>query len=193
MIAWVPTSMSISPCREAGEDVLALLALLAAGQDRDAHAGALGQRRDRLQMLARENFGRRHQCRLLAGFRDGGGSQQRDHRLARADVALQQPQHPQRLAEVAGDGSGRLLLRGRQRVGQCVDDLSPQMPVAGVAHAGRPAKLGPHQRQRQLARQQFVIGEPLPERLVGQDVVQLLRDVNARQRLGERREASCAG
>ncbi len=102
------------PC----QDLAPLLALLAAGEDGDPQAGALGQRRDGLDMLARENFGRRHQGSLLAGFGDGGGGQQRHHRLARADVALQQPQHPHRLTQILGDGGDRVALRRRQRVGQ---------------------------------------------------------------------------
>ena len=66
---------------------------LAAGQDGDADAGGFGQRRDGLQMLAREQLGRRHERRLAAGLDHGGGGDQRHHGLAGADVALQQAQH----------------------------------------------------------------------------------------------------
>jgi len=55
--------------------------------------------------------------RPAAGFGYGGRGQQRHHSLARTDVALQQPQHPQRLAQIFGDGGNSLLLRGRQRIG----------------------------------------------------------------------------
>ena len=54
--------------REALEDVAALAAALAAGEDRDADAGGFGERRDGVEMLAREDFGRRHQRRLPAGL-----------------------------------------------------------------------------------------------------------------------------
>ena len=175
-----------------GEDVLPLLALLAAGEDRNAQAGALGERRDRLQMLARENFGRRHQRGLLARFGNGGSRQQRDHRLAGADVALQQPQHAKRFCEILGDRGGGLLLRGGQRIGQGIDDLPAQMAVARVADARGAAKLRPHQRQRQLAGKQLVEGEPLPEGFVGKDVVELLRNVDAFQRFVRTREISSA-
>ncbi|MGY4428058.1 hypothetical protein ACVWWO_000535 [Bradyrhizobium sp. F1.13.1] len=37
-----------------------LLAFFAAGEDRDPHARTLGERRDGLDVLARQNFGRRH-------------------------------------------------------------------------------------------------------------------------------------
>ena len=89
--------------REPVEDGLALAAALAAGEDGDAEAGGFGERRDGLEMLAREDFGRRHQRGLAAGLDHGGRGEQRDHRLAGADVALQQPQHALRLGEVGDD------------------------------------------------------------------------------------------
>ena len=88
-----------------------LLALFAPGQDRNAHPGALGERGDGLDMLARQNFRGCHQRCLLAYFGHGGGGQQRNHRLARADIALQQPQHPHRLAQIFRDRRHRLTLR----------------------------------------------------------------------------------
>ena len=57
--------------------------------------------------------------------------------------------------------------------------LLAQMAVAGVAVAGGPAQLRAHQRQRQLTGQQFVEGEPRPERAVGQDIGQLDRHMDA--------------
>ena len=93
---------------EPRQDLAALLALFAAGQDRDAQAGALGQRRDGLDVLARQDFRRRHQRGLLADLGDGGGREQRHHGLAGADIALQQPQHAHRLAQIVGDGGDRL-------------------------------------------------------------------------------------
>ena len=174
------------------QDFAPLLALLAAGQDRHAQAGAFGQRRDGLDMLAREDFGRRHQRGLLAGLDDRSGGEQRHHRLAGADVALQQPQHPHRLAQILGDGGDRLALRGRQRIGQGVDDLVAQMAVAGVAVAGRTPQLRAHQRQRQLAGQQFVEGKPRPERAIGQDVGEFDRHMHAVQRFADRRKAAAA-
>ena len=189
----MPTSRSISPASSRARISRALLALLAAGQDRDLHAGALGERRDGLDVLARQDFGRRHQRGLLAGFGDGGGGEQRDHGLAGADVALQQPQHAHRLAQISAMAASGLLLRGRQRIGQRVDDLAAQMAVAGMAVAGGAAQLRAHQRQRQLPGEQFVEGKPRPERAVGQDVGQLDRHMNAVQRLADRREAGSGG
>ena len=177
---------------EPRQDLAALLALFAAGEDRDPQPGAFGQRRDGLDVLARQNFGRRHQRRLLAGFGHGGGRQQRHHGLAGADVALQQPQHPHRLAQILGDGGDRVALRRRQRIRQRIDDAAAQMAVAGVAIAGRAAQLRADQRQRQLTGQQFVEGEPRPERTIGQDVREFDRDMDAGERFPDRRELAAA-
>ena len=143
-------------------------------------------------MLAREDFGRRHQRRLLAGLGDRGGGEQRHHRLAGADIALQQAQHPHRLAQILGDGGNRLALRGRERIGQRVDDLVAQMAVAGVAVTGRTPQLRAHQRQRQLPGQQFVKGQPRPERAIGQDIREFDRHMHAIERLPDRRKAAAA-
>ena len=88
---------------EAGEDRLALAALLAAGEDGEADAGGLGQRRDGAGVLANQQLGRRHQRRLAAGLDDVRGGEQRHHRLARADVALEQAQHALGRGEVGLD------------------------------------------------------------------------------------------
>ena len=62
------------------------------------------------------------------------------------------------------------------------------MAVAGVAVAGRPPQLRAHQRQRQLACEQFVEGKPRPEPPLRQHVGQFDRQVHAVERLLERRE-----
>ena len=81
----------------------ALAAALAAGQDRDADAGVLRQRRDGGEMLARQDFGRRHQRGLPSGLDHGRRGQQRHHRLAGADVAVQEPHHALRPRQVGDD------------------------------------------------------------------------------------------
>ena len=102
--AWVPTRISISPDASRARRFVAFLAALAAGEDFGADAGGLGQWRDGLEMLARENFGRRHQRCLHAGLDHGRGGKQRHHGLAGADIALQQPHHAFGLAEIGDDG-----------------------------------------------------------------------------------------
>ncbi len=66
------------------------------------------------------------------------------------------------------------------------------MAVAGMAVAGRPPQLRADQRQRQLARQQFVEGKPRPERAVGQDVGQFDGHMDAVQRFADRWKVAAA-
>ncbi len=69
--------------------------------------GGRRKRRDGGKVLACQDLGRRHQRGLAAGLDDGGGGEQRDDGLARADVALQQPQHALGLGEIGDDvGNG---------------------------------------------------------------------------------------
>ena len=110
--------------REPLQHLGALAAAFAAGEDRDADAGGFGERRDGREMLARQDFGRRHQRRLPAGLDHGRGGEQRDHGLAGADIALQQAQHALRLGEIGHDFVDARVLRRRQRIGQRGDDLA---------------------------------------------------------------------
>jgi hypothetical protein len=134
--------------RQPGQNLRALAALLPAGEDRDAHAGPLGQRRDRSKMLAREDFGRRHQRGLSAGLDGARHRKQRHHRLARADIALQQPQHALRLGQVGVDFGQRLFLRARQRIGQGARRLLDALPSPTSGRPAIRARPGAHQRQR---------------------------------------------
>ena len=104
------------------EDIGALAPAFTTGEDRNPNAGGFGERRHRLEVLARQDLGRRHHGRLTAGLDHRGGGQQRHDCLARPDVALQQPQHALRLAEILDDLADRADLRGRQRIGQGIDD-----------------------------------------------------------------------
>src|SRR5215831_18885227 len=53
--------------RELAEDVAALASTLATGEDGNIDAGGGGERRHGVEVLARQNFGRRHQRGLPAG------------------------------------------------------------------------------------------------------------------------------
>ena len=165
---------------------------LAAGENGDADAGGGRQRRDSLEMLAGENFRRRHERRLAAGFDHGRGGEQSHQRLAGADIAVQQPQHAVRLRQVGDDVGYRAVLRGRQRIGQGGDDLGPQQPFGGAAAAGAFAHMAAQQRQRKLAGEQLVIGEPRPRGALRLQVGRRRRMMNAAQRLGKARETHCA-
>ncbi len=85
------------------------LALRPAGQDIDRDARRRGHPRKRGVVLPRENFRRRHQHSLAAGFDRRQHRHQGHGRLAGADVPLQQPQH------AVGSGHvGKDLVDGRR-------------------------------------------------------------------------------
>ena len=67
-----------------------------------------------------------------------GRREQRDHGLAGADIALQQPQHALRPGQIGDDVVDRLLLRMGQRIGQRLEDACAQQALAGRCR-GRPA------------------------------------------------------
>ena len=76
-----------------------------------------------------------------------------------------------RLGEIGDDVVDRARLRRRERIGQGRDDLLRAAARRRVL--GRPAgrcMVRAHQRERELAGQQFVIGEPRPGRRFGRDV-----------------------
>ena len=122
---------------EAHQHAVARPALLAAGEDRDAHADAVELAEQGRMMLAGEDFGRREQRRLRAGFDRGEHRQQRDQRLARADVALEQAQHRRRLRHVAADFLDHAPLRAGQLVGQLELAVSSPVPASGVVRCRR--------------------------------------------------------
>ena len=84
-----------------------VLLLLAAGQPGHAQAARREQRLQPADQLAEvllgQDFGRRHQRALPAGVDGDRRRQRRDHGLARADIALQQPVH----RHAAAPGRGR--------------------------------------------------------------------------------------
>ena len=88
------------------------------------------KRRKGAEMLLDQKLRGRHQRRLRAGLGGAQHRQQRHQRLARADIALQQPQHGPRRRHVSVDlrparGSARASAGSRN-----AQRLGPQMPVA---------------------------------------------------------------
>ena len=166
-----------------------LAAALAAGENGDADAGGVRQRLYGGQVLPRQNFRRRHQRRLPAGFDDGRRGKQRHHRLAGADVTVKKPQHAVRLRQVRDDVGDRALLRGRQRVGERLDDTRAQLAFRRSAAARARPHAPAQQRERKLAGEQFVVGETCPGGVVRIEVGRLVRPVDAAQRVGEIRKA----
>ena len=123
-------------------------ALVAAGQQRDAQARrcASGAMRSKC-WRARISVGA-----ISAACRPAsttlGHRQQRDHRLARADVALQQPQHALVGGEIGADLGERCALRAGERKRQGRLDLRrASRAVAGAGAAARCRACGAHQQQ----------------------------------------------
>ena len=174
---------------EAFEDFAALAAALPAGEDGKADAGGGGKRRDGRKMLARQNFGRRHEGRLPPGLDHIRCRDERDDGLARADVAVEKPQHARRLRQNGNNVGDRARLRRRQPIRQRRHDLVAKPALGGAAAAAAIAHMPAQQSERELARQQFVIGEPRPRRALRRDIVRRLRPMDGAQRVGKARIA----
>ena len=118
-------------------------------------------------MLARQDLGRRHQRGLGAGLDRVEHGEQRHHRLAAADIALQQPQHARRRRHVGGDLGERLAAapRSARRAGRAIT-LSRSAALGLERAAGQAPLMRPHQRDRELVGQQLVdrrgAGAPAP-------------------------------
>ena len=125
-----------------------------------------GQPRDQGAHLCRvllgEDLGRGHQRALVASLDRHQHGGEGHHRLARADVTLQQPVHGQRPGQIVGDGGDGLLLGAGEGKGQLLDEAVHQgrIPVGPCHHvADPPGILG----QPVLAKHQ---GQLQPEQLV---------------------------
>ena len=173
--------------RKIGQHGFPRLALVAAREQRDADAGRLGQRRQRGQMLAGEDLGRRHQHALPARLDGGEQRECRDQRLARTHVALKQAVHALGTCHVGGDLGHGTGLRAGRRPGQRLQDTRLQASL-GLRHAAsRAAAVAAHQRQRHLLGEQFVIGQPFARRRQQRQVVHapgIMRGTDRRRPVG---------
>ncbi len=141
-------------------------------------------------MLTRQDLGRRHECGLPTGLDNGGGGEQGNDGLAGADIAMEEPQHALRLRQVGDDVGDRALLRGGERIGQRRNYARARAAFRCTAAPRANAQVGPQQRQRELACQQFVISEPRPRRAFRRDILRRLRSMDtarARRQSWERR------
>ena len=162
----------------------ARLSLDPAGQQLDAHlapshaARALEvaqQRAHRGEVLLGQHLGRHHQGALVAALHGGEQRGQRHHRLARADVALQQSVHRERSGHVGhNDGQGPALRLGElvgkavQEPGhQCVAHPTGDLPRRHgvVQRAGVVLEGAPPQDQCQLQAEELVEHEAPARRL----------------------------
>ena len=103
------------------------------GQQRDAKPRRLQQPRQRHEVLLRQNFGRRHERHLLAILHRHQRGEQGDDRLARSDVALQEPVHRLRPLQVFDNLLEGLSLPRRQAERQHAPDrfADPIVDVCG--------------------------------------------------------------
>lgn len=173
---------------------------LGAGQQRDpggvlgaAEQAGLGERAeqggDGAVVLLGQDLGGREQGGLPAGVDDLEHRQQRHHRLAGADLALQQPHHRHRLGDLLGQHRPDLPLPGGQGERQPVQQRLPDAARAGRAGDGdlgagdRPA-LGERglQHERLLVPQPVLGALPLP--VAVRAVQQAERLVQAGQAVG---------
>src|SRR2546430_17243982 len=92
-------------------------------------------------------------------------SQRRDHRLAAADVALQEPLHRLGLGEVAPDLRDDALLRPRQSERQPRVQRAGERRVAGQTRCPPPRPSTAVDLERKLLRDELVELEPRPCRM----------------------------
>ena len=168
---------------QALQRLLLLLLAVAAGEQRQAHAGRFGERRDGGVMLAGQKLGRRHEGGLRARLDADQHGEEGDHGLAAADIALQQADHALGLAEVGLDLADRGVLAGRQLERQRRQRQLAQAAVAFGDVSGDAAVVMAHQGDRELAGQKLVEGEARACRMHRREVALLGRRVS----LGERR------
>ena len=115
--------------------------------------------RQRAVMLLGQHLCRRHQRRLSARLDRAEHGQHGDQRLARANVALQQPEHPAWSSEVPFDLGERHRLRGRRCVAEPGEGLRLQRAVSPQGAPRTRAHSPAHECQPDLSGQQFVVGE----------------------------------
>ena len=144
---------------QAAQRLLLLLLAVAAGEQRQAHAGRLGERRDGGVVLAGQKLGRRHEGRLRAGLDADQHGEEGDHRLAAADIALQQADHALGLGHVGFDLADRGLLARRQVERQRAERRGAQPAVALRGVARHAAVVMTDQGDGELAGQQLVEGK----------------------------------
>ncbi len=146
-------------CGHRIQQLLPRLALVAPREDADRDAKLPGQRPDGGEMLAGEDLGGGKQRPLPAGFDRRQQGVKRHHGLAAAHVPLQEPQHGGGGCKIGVDLGDRPFLRAGEREGQDLAKPRRQSPVANGRTPLAPPEPLPHQGERQLVREQFVIGK----------------------------------
>ena len=153
-----------------------------AGDERAADAELHAEALDREEVLLGERLGRRHQRALPSRLDRPQQRVERDHRLARADVALEQALHRRRPGQVGVELGDRLLLvlgqHERERAAVARDQLARRRQRRGdlLLALGRAA------RERELEHEQLVEREPLPPLLRLGERARLVDHGRARRR-----------
>jgi hypothetical protein len=96
-------------------------------QQRDTHAERIEPGGEAARMLLREQFSGCHEGGLFAVFDGAHGRERGDDGLARAHVALQQPHHRLRAAEIVPDLEPRAFLGAGQAEGQRLQQPAEQL------------------------------------------------------------------
>ncbi len=145
-------------------------AALAPGEQKRGEAGRSQQRSQTARVLTGQNLGRRHDRRLAAGFDRSQHGEGGDQRLAAADIALQEAEHPHRLCHVALDLGEHPSLPGGKVKGQSAEHRPTQPAIARERAPGLPGGGAAHHRQRQMVGKQLVVGKPLTGRRVEREL-----------------------
>ena len=176
-------------CGQIGEQPDALGTPLTAGEQGRLQPGRRQQARERRLVLARQDLGRRHDRRLAARLDRAQHGEQCHQRLAAADVALEQPQHADRLRHVGADLRQHPLLPRGQAEGQGAQHRPAEPAVAGERPPGLAGGALADQGERQLAGEQLVEGEALARRPIQRHLVGARRLVQAPECFPEARPA----
>jgi hypothetical protein len=132
-------------------------------QQRDADAQLGADRLDGEEVLLGERLRRRHQRALSPGLDRTQERVQRDDRLARADVALQEALHRHGLREIAVELGDRGFLVGRQL--ERKRGAVARHQRTGLPERRRHRALVPRAHDRELQRHELVEREPLARAL----------------------------
>jgi hypothetical protein len=143
-----------------GHRSFALIPAFPPGEQPRAQTRSFADGRESAEMLARQQFGRRHEGRLGTGFRDSRHCHESDRGLAAAHITLEQPQHPFRPGEIGSDVGDGLALGAGQLEGQGGRDAPDARSVADACPAACAVQLATHQQQRDLSGEKLVIGQP---------------------------------
>ena len=114
-------------------------------------------------MLLGKDLRRRHERALIAVFPNVPDAGRRDHRLAGADVALNQAVHQRAGAHVVRSAQNRALLCARGREGEAVEKLPRVLPFH-LQSAGA-AALAAHPPHRAREHEQLLKDQPPPRQL----------------------------